>query len=214
MRAAKFFAPLALFLSSAAALAPTKSPSTKGFGGRMAWSTRRQSPAASSNRTPSSAYPMVASVISYFSDVAQTRQVSEIKGLWWAADQTLFMQTPGSGSKPETYRYLRMVDRNTVRMENVEVNLSAECPDDGTQVDSRVVMQQSKLPAHRGSAPDRQHARQHQPKGVWLGHSLHPDPGLCDGQVRRCRSAPRANDTPFITSSSRSEPDPIGLPMW
>ena len=46
-----------------------------------------------------------------------------------------------------------MVDRNTVRMENVEVNLSAECPDDGTQVDSRVVVQQRVSCRRTGAAP-------------------------------------------------------------
>ncbi len=140
MRAAKFFAPLALLLSSAAALAANEVPIDKDLVGE--WRGQHDAkPGCKFESHTIKRLPNGRFVISYFSDVAQTRQVSEIKGLWWAADQTLFMQTPGSGSKPETYRYY-MVDRNTVRMENVEVNLSAECPDDGTQVDSRVVMQQ------------------------------------------------------------------------
>lgn len=80
-------------------------------------------------------------VISYFSDAAQTHKTAEVKGMWWAADKTLFMQAPGSSGKPEAYHYY-MIDKNTVRLENVEVDLSAACPEDSTLIDNRVVVQE------------------------------------------------------------------------
>ncbi|MGE5452297.1 MAG: hypothetical protein ACM3VZ_10720 [Acidobacteriota bacterium] len=79
-------------------------------------------------------------VISYFSDAAQTHKTAEVKGLWWATDKTLFMQSPGSSGKPDAYRYY-MIDKNTVRLENVDVDLSADCPEDSTLIDSRVVQE-------------------------------------------------------------------------
>ena len=140
MRAAKFFASVLLVLSPLASMAANEVPIDKALVGE--WRGQHDAkPGCKFESHTIKRLPDGRFVISYFSDAAQTRQVSEIKGLWWAADQTLFMQTPGSGNKPEAYRYY-MVDRNTVRMENVDVDLSAECPDDSTQVDTRVVMQQ------------------------------------------------------------------------
>lgn len=79
-------------------------------------------------------------VISYFSDAAQTHKTAEVKGLWWAADKTLFLQSPGTSGKPEAFHYY-MIDKNTVRLENVDVDLSADCPEDSTLIDSRVVQE-------------------------------------------------------------------------
>ncbi len=79
-------------------------------------------------------------VISYFSDAEQTHKTYEVKGLWWAADKTLFLQSPGTSGKPEAYRYY-MIDKNTVRLENVDVDLSADCLEDSTLIDSRVVQE-------------------------------------------------------------------------
>ncbi|HET8871293.1 MAG TPA: hypothetical protein VFM48_12685 [Aquabacterium sp.] len=80
-------------------------------------------------------------VITYYADPGHTRKIGEVKGLWWAQDRTLFLQSPGSSGKPEAYRYY-MIDKNTVRLENTDIDLTAECQEDNTQIDSRVVMQQ------------------------------------------------------------------------
>ena len=79
-------------------------------------------------------------VISYFSDASKTHKTAEEKGLWWAFDKTLYMQPPNSGGKPEAYRYF-VIDKNTVRFENVEADLTAECPADHTLIDSRVTQE-------------------------------------------------------------------------
>lgn len=79
-------------------------------------------------------------VISYFSDAAHTQKIAEVKGMWWSADKTLFMQPPGTTGKPDAYRYY-MIDSNTVRLESTEVDLNAECLDDSTLIDSRVVQE-------------------------------------------------------------------------
>lgn len=79
-------------------------------------------------------------IVTYYSDAAQTHKISEVKGMWWSADKTLYMQTPGTGGKPDAYHYY-VIDKNTVRLENVDIDLSAECPEDSTLIDSRVTQE-------------------------------------------------------------------------
>lgn len=80
-------------------------------------------------------------IITYYSDPQHIHKVGEVKGLWWAQDRTLFMQSPSSSGKPDSYRYY-MIDKNTVRLENTDIDLTAECQEDSTQIDTRVVMQE------------------------------------------------------------------------
>lgn len=86
-------------------------------------------------RTPDGNY-----VITYFSDEGKQTKISEVRGRWWSADRTLYMQPPGVTGKPESYRYY-MIDNNTIRFENTEFDVGALCPDDNTQIDSRIVQE-------------------------------------------------------------------------
>lgn len=87
------------------------------------------------SRTPDGRY-----VISYYSDETRKQKISEVKGRWWSADRTLYMQPPGVTGKPEAYRYY-MIDGNTIRFENVEFDIGAPCPDENTQIDNRIVLE-------------------------------------------------------------------------
>lgn len=86
-------------------------------------------------RTPDGQY-----VVTYFSDETKQKKIGEVKGRWWSADTTLYMQPPGVTGKPESYRYY-MIDKNTIRFENTEFDIGASCPDDNTQIDSRIVQE-------------------------------------------------------------------------
>jgi hypothetical protein len=125
MRALKIWSYIVVALACTAAQAATETNLDKRLVGE--WRTVK--------RLPNGKY-----IISYYSDAAQTHKTAEVKGMWWSSDKTLFMQPPGTTGKPEAYRYY-MIDKNTVRLENTEVDLSAECLDDSTLIDSRVVQE-------------------------------------------------------------------------
>lgn len=79
-------------------------------------------------------------VVTYFSDEAKQNKIGEVKGRWWSADRTLYLQPPGVTGRPESYRYY-MIDRNTVRFENTELDVGSPCPDDNTLIDTRIVQE-------------------------------------------------------------------------
>lgn len=134
---------IALLLVPVIGQAATATSSDNGMDNRLVgeWHGQRDEKSAcrfqsrTVKRLPNGQY-----VISYFSDAEQTHKTSEVKGLWWSADKTLFLQSPGTSGKPEAYHYY-MIDKNTVRLENVDVDLSADCPEDSTLIDNRVVQE-------------------------------------------------------------------------
>lgn len=139
MRALKKWSYIVVALACTAAQAATESNLDKRLVGE--WQGERDAKSScqfqsrSVKRLPDGKY-----IISYYSDAAQTRKTAEVKGMWWSADKTLFMQPPGTTGKPEAYRYY-MIDKNTVRLESTEIDLNAECLDDSTLIDSRVVQE-------------------------------------------------------------------------